>query len=70
MTTISKGSLDRVMGTLSLTGRPAADPVADLTLCFDERITRMNDGTMAIKTAKLRAMTNQVPNPPIAGASF
>ena len=30
----------------------------------------MNNGTLASKTAKLRALTGQVPNPPIAGESF
>jgi hypothetical protein len=37
---------------------------------LNERVARMNDGTMASKIAKLRVMTGQVPTPPIAGENF
>jgi hypothetical protein len=54
------------------TARPSIPngPVAELTRRLDGRAARMNDGTMASKTAKLRAMRDQVPNPPIAGETF
>lgn len=44
--------------------------VAELMRHFDERVARMDDGTMTSKFNKLRFMTGQVPNPPIAGESF
>lgn len=44
--------------------------VAELMRRFDERVERMNDGTLANKIAKLRYMTGQVPSPPIAGESL
>lgn len=52
------------------TGKPETTLVAELTHRFDERVARMNDGTMASKIARLRVMTDQVPNPPIAGERF
>lgn len=52
------------------TGRTEAAPEAQQVQHVDERIARMNDGTMASKIANLRVMTGQVPNPPIAGESF
>jgi prevent-host-death family protein len=70
MIIMSREEYDRVMRALSAPALATADPVVDLTRRFDERIARMNDGTMASKTAKLRAMKGQVPNPPIAGESF
>jgi hypothetical protein len=50
--------------------RPETAPVAQQMRHVDERVARMNDGTMASKIGKLRVMTGQVPNPPIAGESF
>ena len=70
MVIMSREEYDRVMQALSAPALATADPVADLTRRFDERIARMNDGTMASKTVRLRAMKGQVPNPPIAGESF
>ena len=70
MVIMSREEYDRVMRALSTPGGPAADPVAELTRRLDERVARMNDGTAASKAAKLRAMTGQVPNPPLAGESF
>ncbi|QQP93061.1 type II toxin-antitoxin system prevent-host-death family antitoxin (plasmid) [Skermanella sp. TT6] len=70
MVIMSREEYDRVMQALSVPGAAAEDPVADLTRRFDERIARMKDGTMADKIKRLRAMTGQVPNPPIAGESF
>lgn len=52
------------------TGRPEAFSEVQQVQHVDERVARMNDGTMASKIAKLRVMTGQVPNPPIAGESF
>ena len=52
------------------TGKPKTTIVAELTNRFNERVARMNDGTMASKIANLRVMTDQVPSPPIAGESF
>lgn len=56
--------------TQSTTERREATPVAGQMRRFDERIARMNDGTLASKIAKLRIMTGQVPSPSIAGESF
>ena len=70
MVIMSREEYDRLMQALSAPGGSAAESVADLTRRFDERVARMNDGTMAGGIAKLRAMTGQVPNPPIAGESF
>ena len=70
MVILSREEYDRVMQALSGPGATSDDPVADLTRRFDERIARMNDGTMADRIRKLRAMTGQVSNPPIAGESF
>lgn len=70
MVIMSREEYDRVMEALSAPSAAIADPVVDLTRRFDERIARINDGTMAGKTVRLRAMTGQVPNPPIAGVSF
>jgi PHD/YefM family antitoxin component YafN of YafNO toxin-antitoxin module len=67
---MSREEYDRVMVALSAPSAATTDPVVDLTRRFDERIARINDGTMAGKTLRLRAMTGQVPNPPIAGVSF
>jgi hypothetical protein len=67
---MSREEYDRVMEALSAPSAATADPVVDLTRRFDERVARINDGTMAGKTVRLRAMTGQVPNPPIAGVSF
>jgi hypothetical protein len=52
------------------TGRSKTNPVAELMRRFDDRVARMNDGTMASKITNLRSMTSQVPNLPIAGESF
>jgi hypothetical protein len=52
------------------TVKPKTTLVAELMHRFDERVARMNDGTMASKIANLRAMRDQVPSPPIAGESF
>lgn len=49
---------------------PEAAPIAEQIKHFDDRVARMNDGTMASKIAKLRVTTGQVPNSPIAGESF
>ena len=70
MIIMSREEYDRVMRALSAPALATADPVVDLTRRFDERIARMNDGTMVSKSTRLRAMTGQVPNPPIAGESF
>jgi prevent-host-death family protein len=70
MVIMSREEYDRVMEALSAPSAATADPVVDLTRRFDERVARINDGTMAGKTARLRVMTGQVPNPPIAGVSF
>jgi len=56
--------------TQSENDKPKAAPVAEQMRHVDERIARMNDGTMAKKIAKLRVTKGQVPNPPIAGDSF
>jgi hypothetical protein len=56
--------------TQSEVDRPEAASVAEQMRHVDERIARMNDGTMANKIAKLRVTTGQAPNPPIAGESF
>ena len=70
MVIMSREEYNRVMEALSAPSAATADPVVDLTRRFDERIARMNNGTMASKFTRLRAMTGQVPNPPIAGESF
>lgn len=54
---------------LSPIDKPEVASVTEQMRRFEERIMRMNDGKMAIRIAKLRSMTGQVPNPPIAGKS-
>jgi prevent-host-death family protein len=70
MVIMSREEYDKVMQALSVQAPATDDPVTTLTQMFDQRIARMNDGSLASKTVKLRAMTGQVPNPPIAGESF